>query len=829
MQTRIPLNGEWQFREVGASEWLNGTVPGCVQLDLLRLGRVPDPFYRLNEVEIHRLEDKEWVYRRTFNLPEDALDSDEIELVFEGVDTIADIYVNGAYLGSSMDMFATYRFDLQDLVEPGENTLEVRFYSATTTIQAMAQHSPFQLRCSCDPARAYIRKAQYAYGWDWGPRIVQIGLWRPVYIEVTRHARLAEPFFYTESIARHEAQVRVEATVDLFGEQYPDNLEADITLAIDGHRQASTTVPVGFRRDQLMVSTSLAVQRPRLWWPNGLGQQPLYEITVTLRDADHVIDTLTFRSAIRSVKLLQETDAEGRSFVLQVNGVKVFAKGANWIPADNLLPRLTREDYYAHIRLARESNMNMLRIWGGGIYEDPAFYEACDELGIMVWQDFMYACAQYPDELDWFQGLAREEARQVLLALRNHPSIVLWCGNNENNWGFDEWWHNGVPKYLGNTIYREILPQLCDAYDPSRPYWVSSPYGDTKPNAMSDGDRHSWNVWSSWQDYDGYLQDTGRFISEFGFQAMPTWRTVLSYTAPEDRRILSPVIVGHNKMVAGTERLMRFMVGRVGLPKDLHSFVHLSQFVQAEAIKTGVEHWRLRQFMTSGALFWQFNDCWPVASWSCLDYYRRKKGLYHYARRFFDTLLPVLSKEGDEIVLRGVSDRLEEVEGKARISAYRLDGTRVLERRFSVTLPANGVSTLKKLDLRELGIGHSPRILPADGEGTTLPVERNGELLDIVFYVEMLVNGVSYTNYLVMERFRNLALRQPTIEVWVDGDQITVCSNVPAFGVFIETENEVELSDNCLNLEPDTAYTVQCSGDPGPVRVFSLPDMIADI
>ncbi len=831
MQTRISLDGEWQFREVGASDWQKGNVPGCVQLDLLRLGQVPDPFYRLNEIEMHRLEAKEWVYRKNFDLSADALEGDGIELVLEGVDTIADVYLNNVYLGTTMDMFMAYRYDVLDIVEQGANTLEVRFYSPLTTIKAMEASSPLRLHCSCETARNYIRKAQYSYGWDWGPRIAQVCLWRPVYIEVIQHARLIEPFCYTESIgiAGDKATVRVDAVVDQFGEESPDALQADIVLAVDGSEQARVTVPATWRRDQLVVSGRLNIQHPRLWWPNGLGEHPLYDITITLRQDGHVLDTLTFRSAIRTVKLLQEADAEGRSFILQINGVKVFAKGANWIPADSLLPRLTRDDYYAQIRLAQKANMNMLRIWGGGIYEDPAFYDACDEMGIMVWQDFMYACAQYPDEMDWFQELAREEARQVLVTLRNHPSIVLWCGNNENNWGFDEWWHNGVPKYLGNYVYREILPNLCNIYDPSRPYWVSSPYGETKPNSMTDGDRHSWTVWSGWQDYDSYRGDTGRFISEFGFQAMPTWKTVLSYTAPEDRHILSPVIIGHNKMVAGTERLLRFMVGRVGFPKDLHSFVHLSQFVQAEAIKAGVEHWRQRQFMTAGALFWQLNDCWPVASWSCLDYYRRKKGLYYYARRFFDSILPVLRQEGDELVLQAVSDHLKETEGEARIAAYRLDGTRLLEQRFPVRLAANGVSLLKKLSVQVLGLGYSPKILPADGDGTTLPVERNGELLDVAVFVELVVDGVSYTNYLVMDRFRYLELRQPTIDVWVDGNQITLCADVPAFGVFLETENDVDLSDNCLNLEPDIACTVQCSGDPGQVRVFSLTDLTANI
>lgn len=826
MIERRHLHDGWEFREAGTGPWRPATVPGCVQLDLLALGEVPDPFFRMNEVEMHGLEDRDWEYRTSFAPTSQELDSDAIVLVFEGIDTYADIYLNDLYLGSTANMFVPHRLDITGVVRRGRNELLVRMPSITRTARAIERDSPLTLRTSTESARPYVRKAQYGFGWDWGPRIVQTGIWRPVRLEIVREARVVDPYAYTASLDGTRATVHIQANVDDWTEE---PLVAEVTLRLGEREVASQSVPVRPRRDIPGFEARLTVEDAQLWWPNGLGAQPLYTATVVLLSEGEPLDELSFRFGIRTVELLRERDAEGETFILAINGVRVFAKGANWIPADSLLPRLTRDDYYALVRLAADAHMNMLRIWGGGIYEDPAFYEACDEMGVMVWQDFMYSCAQYPDELEWFREQATDEAEDVVLALRNHPSIVLWCGNNENNWGFDEWWDSGVPRYLGNTVYREILPEVCSRIDPSRPYWVSSPYGGEHPNSMEEGDRHQWTVWSNWRDFDGYLEDTGRFISEFGFQAMPAWRTLLAYTAPEDRHLLSPVMRSHNKMVEGTERLLRFVAGRLGLPRDLKSFVYLTQLNQAEAIRTGVEHWRRRMFRTAGALYWQLNDCWPVASWSALDYYRRKKALYHYSRAFFAPLLPTLALEGDEVVLYGVSDLLQSAEAEVRVASHQLDGNLRAEHTARVTVLPNRSAPLLRYTLADLGVGYRSEVVPRDALGTTVPREVNGDLLDTVVYVELTAEGITYRNYLVFDRFRQLDLREPHVRVDVDGTRVTLTAQAPAFGVFLETENDVDVSDNCLYLEPGRPVTVECSADPGAVSVIDLTAMVAPL
>ncbi|NLV73987.1 MAG: glycoside hydrolase family 2 protein [Chloroflexi bacterium] len=827
MSRRITLDGQWEFKAVGSDDWMPGNVPGCVQMDLIELGQLPDPYIGLNEIEMHRIEDKAWVYRKVFTLSEKDLDADSLELVFEGIDTLADVYLNDAYLGRAENMFYQQRYDIAGVALAGENMAEVRFDSPVETIRAMERNSPLDLASSAETARVYARKAQYSYGWDWGPRIAAVGLWRPVYVELNSGVRISQPYARTISIIDGTALVRVSAQI----EPYVDGpFLTEVALSLDGKVIAKESVDLTALNESLYhVQVDFEVPDAALWWPNGKGAQPLYEVGIKVGDGSKVFDRTSFRTGIRTIQLIQEADTEGKSFILAINGVKTFCKGANWIPAEAMLPRLTRDDYYELIGLARDANMNMLRIWGGGIYEDPAFYEACDEMGIMVWQDFMYSCAQYPDEFDWFQDLAADEAEAVVLALRNHPSIVLWCGNNENNWGFDEWWHVGEPKYLGNYVYREILPAVCAQFDPSRPYWVSSPYGGEHPNCKSEGDTHSWMVWSNWQDYSGYLQDNGRFISEFGFQAMPNWETVLEYTTPEERRVFSPTMLSHQKMVEGMEKLVRFMVGRVGFPKDFKSFCQLTQFVQAEAIRTGVEHWRSRQFMTSGALYWQLNDCWPVASWSSVDYARRRKGLWYYTQRFFDNVLPMLRLEDGRVQLRVASDVDSPLEVSGHVTAYRLDGKQVAEVPVKGKLLANGVTTLDEWELAQLGIGYSPRVLPRDARSTTYPQQLNGELLDTVLYVELSDGASTWRNYLVFDRFRTLQLVAPQIKVAARGQTITLTSAVPAFGVFIETENGVTLSDNCLNLEPGVAVKVTCSAAPGKVTAASITELVSDL
>ncbi|GAB6099195.1 glycoside hydrolase family 2 protein [Halanaerocella petrolearia] len=820
------LTGEWQFKELGSNQWLTAQVPGCVQLDLIEAGELNNPFYRNNESEFYKLEDKNWIYKKTFTVDKNIAEYSKINLVFAGIDTIAEIYLNDQLLGKTNNMFIEYSFDVKENLIKGDNELKVKFVSAKKNSQTIKDNDAVKIDATNDTVRNYIRKAQYSFGWDWGPTLVQTGLWRPVYLEYLTKAKLKDLYVATSSITDQEAILEVSGKLNLFSEE---EVEVELVTEFEGKEISKTKVDLYPEEKGKQIKAKLKIDNPKLWYPQGRGNQPLYDIIFIVWQKDKIITEEKVRTGIRTVNLLQEQDDIGESFILEVNGERIFAKGANWIPGDSFLPRMTKEKYEEYLDLAVEANMNILRVWGGGIYENKEFYQACDERGILVWQDFMYACAEYPDQLDWFRKQAKKEAIEVVKKLRNHPSIVLWCGNNEVNWIFGQ--QKGKDEVAGNKIFKQVLPQVCSEYDPFRPYWVSSPYSKTEePNSMKEGNRHNWNVWSRWQDYTAYQEDTSRFISEFGFQAMPNWETVKSYTKLEDRHILNPIVLGHNKMVEGQERLIRYLVRHLGFPKDFKSFVYLTQFNQAEAVKTAVEHWRSRKYKTAGAIYWQFNDCWPVASWSSVDYYGRKKGLYHYTKQFYAPILPIIKQKDDEIVINVDNDLMRNVEAEITVSAYSLAGDLKAIKEYSSILTKGQVEQTKKFNLSDLSIGYQPQITVVDNQSTTLQQEVNGELLDTVIYVTVEVGGQEYSNYKTFAKFRELDLAQPNFELETNNNKLRLKVDKPAFGVFIVgVDKELGLADNCLNLIPNQEYEIEIEKKVDNIDIYDLTTMVQKI
>lgn len=594
------LNGKWCVRDREREYNFEGNVPGTVQGDLVNLGKIPHPYKGLNEDTIIQLEGKDWIYEKEFDFQDSPKNGEEIDLVFKGIDTLANVYLNGIYLGNTQNMFMEYRFDVKDVLEEGRNYLKVEIKSPVR-IPRRLERNYGKMDGSRESSRGYIRKAQYSYGWDWGARITTSGIWKPVYIEKYKIARLETCSGYLSDFDGTGGEVRVDGFVrsntDL---NDPRGLSVEVKI----NNEKIAQFPVEKVESKYKFNGTLYLDKINLWYPRGMGGQHLYNFSFILKDASgEKLYSEDKKIGLRTVKVIQEKDAEGKSFVFEVNGEKVFAKGANWVPADNILTWLEDQDYEKLIRMSYDANMNMLRIWGGGIYESDKFYTLCDEFGVMVWQDFMFACSEYPDHIDWFRELANREVRRVVRELRYHPSIVLWCGNNENNWGFDEWGSmtRKVDGYnLGNRLYLLDFPKICAKEDPSRDYWVSSPYGGDTANSPREGDRHVWTVWNRWADYDEYLKDNGRFISEFGFQGAPHWKTIQFFADNKEKEVFHPVMVRHNKQVEGQERAMRFINGRFGLVKDFRKFLYLSQLNQAEAVKTGVEHWRSRKIALTG-------------------------------------------------------------------------------------------------------------------------------------------------------------------------------------------------------------------------------------
>lgn len=650
---KVDLKDNWQFRQAGQGIWQKATVPGCVHTDLLAAGKIEDPFWRDNEKKLQWIGKSDWEYSTSFELNKESLRKN-IDLVFEGLDTYADVYLNGKKILTAENMFCTWRLDISNYLLPGENELLIRFTSPVNRILPTMKNIPYQLPASNDQGEKtspFTRKAPYQFGWDWGPRFVTCGIWRPVYLEIWDEARINDIHVVTKSLTlTEEKKAELAVNVEIFaaeaGEYQIDYIlqsSEEYTYEFEGDFRNRIFLKKGINS----LERVMMVPNPALWWPRRQGEQNLYRLTVELRRKEEMIAAKPVVFGIRTVELEQKRDEKGESFTVVINGRPVFAKGANWIPADIFPSRLTPEKYAELLESCAEANFNMLRVWGGGIYEDDEFYLLCDELGIMVWQDFMFACSMYPGDNNFLENV-RAEAIDNIKRLRNHPALVLWCGNNENETAWNNWgWKKELPEKVWDDylkLFHNVLPQAVALYDPGKPYWPSSPSSNltAEANAENIGDQHYWGVWHGEEKFEEYKKHTPRFSSEYGFQSFPMIKTVNSYTLPEDHDIESPVMKAHQKHPRGNELIRKYMDWYYPQARDFESFLYLSQVLQAEGIKVAAEHLIGNMPWCMGSLYWQTNDCWPVASWSGIDYFGRWKALQYYARSFYADLLLIV-------------------------------------------------------------------------------------------------------------------------------------------------------------------------------------------
>lgn len=795
---KVSLDGKWQFRELGKKEVFEGSVPGCVQLDLINNGTLPDPFYASNEVEFYHLEEKDFEYVKEFEV--DSLDFKVKKLVFEGIDTIADIYLNDFYLGKAENMFLRYEFDVSNSIRRGKNTLRVILYSPIKEAERLKRI--YQSKYSYSH-RSWIRKAQYSYGWDWGPRILQIGIWKSVYLDFHNGLEISDEFVKVKKLSSDFSNAELEIYAKIKSSIEVNS--AQITV-FDGENSFIIKPKIFKEDDGYFIKESVIIDNPKLWWPQGCGEPHLYTFEISVKNASESVSK-TITTGIRTVNIIKKKDEYGESFIFEINRQKIFAKGANWIPADSLLPRLNEMDYKRLIAMAKQANMNMLRIWGGGIYEYDWFYDECDKNGIMVWQDFMFACDIYPDEFDFFVDNFKKEAEYQIKRLRNHPCIVLWCGNNENNWGFRDWWGYGDPEFLGNRIYKKVLPSILSKLDETRPYHISSPFGGEHPNSENAGDKHTWDIWAGWRDYIYYKKDNPRFVSEFGFQAAPHMDTIKKYIPLKDQTIFSKVMRMHEKQNEGLERLIRYMAASVGLPKDFESFVYLSQFVQKDAIKLAVEHYRSNKFKTAGALYWQINDCWPVISWASIDYLKRKKALYYESVRIFDKFLPVVDFADYKLSIKVVSDCLEDKDAIIDVQIWNFDGIKQYEKRFDTKIPANSSFEVFCEDIGMLNVLKGEYSYLTEHVGTTMVGRKVDKgLLESIVFVSVNIDGKEYENYFVFERYVNLDIKPSQFEYRIENEKLYIKAKTPAVCLIIEADGDLE--NNFIFAKPEKEYAI---------------------
>ncbi len=636
-----PLS-DFEFHHAESNTWLTARIPGCIHTDLLRHGLIRDPFFGRNEATLQWIERQDWRYRATFDFPGALADAGQVDLVFDGLDTLAEIRLNGTTLGRSESMFIAYRWDVRALLRPAGNQLELIFHNTLDYLRAHEAWQPFKERNDPVGGRSRIRKEQCQYAWDWGPRFVTCGVWRPVRLDWWCGARLADVRLRQEH--RADGSVRLLAEPTLIGARGGET--AVLTVSLDGAASTASGPAPG--------ELKIDISAPRLWWPQGQGTQPLYRVTLVLHDADGtVLEAWSRRIGLRTIELVRATDADGESFAFHVNGRPVFAKGANWIPDHAFVTECTRERYRERLGAAVDAHMNMIRVWGGGIYEHDDFYEVCDELGLLVWQDFMFACAIYPGVPE-FCDLVRREAEYQVCRLRHHACLALWCGNNEivmMDIYIAELRRDPAKFAAYRRIFHGVLPEVVAACDPATPYWPSSPWTPVEhsPEANHEraGDTHFWEVWHARAPVKAYEKLTTRFCSEFGMQSYASAELAATFCPPEALNVFSLVMESHQKNGGGNATMLHYMAQRFRYVDGYANLAYLSQLNQAYCMKVGVEHFRHRMPRTMGALYWQLNDCWPVASWSSIEFGGRWKALHHEARRFFAPSLVYLRTEGD--------------------------------------------------------------------------------------------------------------------------------------------------------------------------------------
>jgi beta-mannosidase len=800
---RMLLHTAWEMKErdphrspadeFGSRDgWLAATVPGTVHTDLLAAGRIPDPFIGLNELAVQWVGEREWLYRSTFSLSADTLEAPQIDLCFAGLDTIATVWLNGQLILSSDNMFVPHRVAVKPLLREGANELWVLFGSAFHRgKQLEAEHGVMEV-WNGDPSRVYVRKAQYHYGWDWGPTLLTAGFWREVSLEAysARISEIHAPVEVSDDL-RH-ASIPVTVTVEQgYGVAVRLTLYAPSGEAIE-------TVTLAVEDDT--ATHRFEVSDPQLWWPNGYGTQPLYRVAATLNSEASEWDRQELKIGIRRLRLLQEPLEDGTGFLFQVNNTPIFCGGVNWIPADMFTPRISDEKYRTLLEMTASAHMTMVRVWGGGIYEADIFYDLCDELGLLVWQDFMFGCGLYPAYPD-YQASVRAEAEAQVKRLRHHPSLALWCGNNEDYmlaYSFDRY----DPTYQGDlatspfparALYEEVLPDVCTTLDPMTPYWRGSPYGGANGNSGTVGDRHTWDVWhGAMAPYQAYPDFAGRFVSEFGMQALPALATIREFADPAEQYAASRTLEHHNKATDGPRRLAVYMNDTVKVPTDLAGMVYGSQLVQGEALASAFRGWRRRfrgqgRYEVSGALVWQLNDCWPVTSWAIVDSALRPKPAYYVIGRELAPVAIGLAHTPQGAAVWGVNTTHETVHAELVLTLWTLEGERLRFDRRIVTLASHQATDLDDFTFEK-------------GKGEVLSVQ-------------LLVQGkVVHRAALWSEPFKYYTFPDPELTITQRGNELCLRVARPAKGVWLSAGDGIVWSDNMLDLFPGDEQWVTAHG-----------------
>ena len=813
------ITDNWKMRQMGTENWYEAIVPGTVYTDLLRNGLMEDPYFKDNENKALALMEEDYEYEAVFDCAPDIMACDRLILRMEGVDTLADIYFNDAHLGSVDNMHRTWEFDVKNSVVASGNKLRVVFHSPLKYIREAFVVSKTHGQEDAMEGFVNIRKAHCMFGWDWGAHLPDAGLFRPVKLLGVNLARI-DSVYITQKHDGKTVELDLAVTInESAGEIYelcPADAPADFSYGVEVMQPDGEVISYGINPEKITI------KNPELWWPNGYGAQPLYTVKVTLFQQETEIDTWEKRIGLRTMTMHREKDRWGESFACQVNGVDIFAMGADYIPEDHLLGRVNEKTTRELLEKAKWANFNSIRVWGGGYYPDDWFYDICDELGLVVWQDFMFACAVY-DLTPEFETSITAEFVDNIKRIRHHASLGLWCGNNEME-AFVEERNQWITKpqevrdYL--FMYERIIPKVLQKYDPNTFYWPSSPSSGGSfdfPQDPDRGDVHYWEVWHGNKPFTEYRKYYFRYISEFGFQAFPAMKTIEAMSDDErDYNAFSYIMEKHQRNGSANGKIMNYMQQTYRYPSDFQTFIYASQLLQADGIRYGVEHFRRHRGRCMGAVYWQLNDCWPVISWSSIDYFGRLKALHYYAKRFFAPLMLSCAEEGlmtsgkelnrqhfdfeKSIHLNVANETMREQKVVVKWALRNAKAEILSAGEKALTVPPLSAVWLDKTEYPDADIY---------GEYVSYELLQEGEVIS-----EGSVN-FSYPKYFRYE--------DPKLECKVEGDSIIVTAAAYAKSVEILNENEdLILSDNYFDMNAGTKRIKVLSGKTDNLRLRSV-------
>jgi beta-mannosidase len=792
----------WTFNKQNETKKHKATIPGTVHTDLYENKLIPDPFYGANEKQLQWIENENWEYESTFSLSEKEISNENIELEFDGLDTYATVYINGKMVLEADNMFRKWIISAKNHLKKGKNHLKIVFLSAVQKGKEEAAKLSYTLP---EKERVFVRKAQYQFGWDWGPRFVTAGIWKKVQLKFWNSATIENIKF--SQLELNDKKVILEFTTEI-------RVSEVNTIQLKINEKAETFL---LKKGTNKVKMHYEISNPKLWWSNGLGFPHQYEFHFSLKQNREILDKKELKIGLRTIELVQDKDEFGTSFYFKLNGKPVFMKGANYIPPDSFIPKQTPSSYHETIQNARKANMNMLRVWGGGVYADDEFYDACDANGILVWQDFMFACAMYPGDEKFIENVKQEVIDNVN-RLQNHPSIALWCGNNEN----DEGWHNwGWQKQFNYSkadstqiwndykkVFHEMIPKTLDSLLPKdkNVYWPSSPsIGWGRKESLTQGDSHYWGVWWGKEPFEMYKKKVGRFMSEYGFQGMPNLETLQKVIAKEDFNFTSEAFKNHQKHPTGFETIKEYMNRDFPVPTSMEKYNYVSQLLQAHGMKIAIEAHRLAKPYCMGSLYWQLNDCWPVTAWSTLDYYGNWKASHYQVKESFSPILLAVTENADGYSIIGSNDNMEVKEGLVTAKLLDFSGKELWTASKECVLDVERNTTCMQIFYKEL-----PKFVK---EKTVLQIEFTSNQKKSVAH-----------HYFVKPK--ELQLEKPTFELKIVGETlIELKTNTLVKNVYLQAKDAF-FEENYFDLLPGIPKIIKTQKPTQETKVLSLFDVM---